>query len=213
MRKDYTQKTQELAEQRKQFDEEKGSLEGARDLRDMLQSDPIGTITEMALRAGIIDEQTARVASQRRNVRAEDVIPRRDDAADIEQLVEEKAREMLESMMKDNPAMQEYELRQAQNQVNAAFEQLEGDYGVSFDTADRNTLLELALKWNEPNLEYVYLKAQRELDKKQKARGRVKAAQPKRGVSGTQPGDADVVTETPKTLEDAWKRAEVMLGA
>ena len=209
MRKDYTQKTQALADERREFESERESLEGARSLRDMLQENPMGTIAEMALRAGIIDEATAAQAA-RQSVKADDILPeKQEEEVDIDALVEAKVQEILSN----TPAMEQYETQQAQAQVNEIFSDIEDTYDTQLDAADRNAVLQHALDLEEANLELVYLRLNAELQKQQRNTSRVRAAKPKSSVRNVQPTDADIVTEAPKTIEDAWLQAQVKVGA
>lgn len=216
---DYTRKTQELATLRQEFESERESfnaeraaLEATRNLRDALLENPVAVVADMASKLGIIDEDTAEYASRKRwNGDASKLLPdtgKRTDEVDIEALIEQKAAEKLEELMKNSPVAKEIEMAQARQQVDNIFGQIEKVYNTTLDQADRAVILQASLDMNQDNLEYVYLKLNSELAKRQAGKARVKSGQQPRGSRGSQPNDADIVTEPPKTLEEAWSRIE-----
>ena len=218
MRKDYTQKTTEVAEQRRELEQLQADLAAAKELKDSLLDNPVATITEMALQLGIIDEDTAAYASRRRfNGDASELLPKGKTPEgpkpeDIESLVEQKAQAKLEELLQNNPAVKQLQMAEARAQVNTIFDQIQDAYGTELDLDDRRVLLQASLDLNEDNLEYVFLKLNSELQKQQAAKGRVRQGAATRSVRGAQPNDADVVTEPPSTFDEAWRRTALKLG-
>lgn len=217
---DYTRKTQEVAESRRafeaersKFDAEREQLEAARALRQALLDDPTSTVARMAVELGIIDEETARFAGrQRYNGDASKLLPdtgKKTDEVDIEALIEQKAAEKFEEFMKNSPVAKEIEMSQARQQVDGIFGQIEQSYGTKLDQDDRKTILQASLDWDQDNLEYVYLRLNGELQKRQANKNRVKQGSANASVGNVKPNDADRVTTPPETFDEAWRRIEL----
>ncbi len=219
MRKDYTKKTTEVAERQRELEQLKADLDAASQIKDSLLNDPVGTITEMALQLGIIDEDTAAYAARRGfKGNASELLPqgKAEDKGqkpeDIEALIEQKAQAKLEEMMQANPAFKQMEVAQARSQVDGIFSQIEKQYDTELDIDDRKVILQASLDMDQDNLEYVFLKLNSALQKQQAGRSRARNGQATRSVRGAQPNDADVVTEPPSSFEEAWRRTALKLG-
>lgn len=217
---DYTRKTQEVAETRRAFEEERSKfdaereqLEAARALRQALLDDPTSTVARMAVELGIIDEETARFAGrQRYNGDASKLLPdtgKKADEVDIEALIEQKAAEKFEEFMKNSPVAKEIEMSQARQQVDSIFGQIEQAYGTKLDQDDRKAILQASIDLDQDNLEYVYLKLNSELQKRQANKNRVRQGSANASVGSVKPNDADRVTTPPETFDEAWRRVEL----
>lgn len=217
MRSDYTRKTQELASEREQFETQREQLEAVKQLKDMITSDPYTVVTDMAVRLGIIDESEARFAANRRFTGdPESILPTKQNKApspeDLEALVEQKAQEKLEQLLNNNPTVKQLQTQAAWAEVNNIFDQIEQVYDTQLDAADRQTLLKLSVDLNEDNLEYVFLRANTALQKRQSGQDRVRKGQGVRSVRGTQPNNADLVTTPPADMDEAFARTAKRLG-
>lgn len=218
MRADYTRKTQELAEQRKAFEAEREQLKAAAELRDMLQEDPVGTVAELAHRLGLLDDYAYQQAVANKGADAkglDDLLtPKKSvpSPEELEKLIEEKARALLEEWKKSDPAFEELEVRAAQNKVNQIFDYLEQVYSVELDMRDRNAILKQALKDNDEDLEKVFLRMQTRLNQLQRSRSNVKRASAPRSVGGDASAQVDVTNKPPASIDEAWERAKLLLA-
>lgn len=217
MRKDYTQKTQTLAEERKSFESEREQLQAVADLRELLTSDPVNTVAQMAVQLGLIDEQDARYAANKRfDGDPNSLIPqgKKEDKSqeDIDAIVEAKAQEKLEELLNSNPAIKQIQSQQAVSEVNQIFNQIEEVHGLELDGDDRKAVLQASLDWEEDNLEYVVLRLNAALQQRQAGKERAKNGQGLKSVRGSQPNDSDIVTTPPSSFEEAWGRIEKKLA-
>lgn len=190
---DYTQKTQELAEQRR-------AAEQAVQLWDMLEQDPTGTIAQMAVRAGLLSEDALQ------NVPASAPPPvgvpsaPQTEQPDIEALVAQKVQEVLES----TPEIGRIRKEAATQRVQGELDRLEKTYGASLDNDDRVALVKTAIS-NQEGLELTFLKMQQRLEKLNAEKGRVERSVTAQKSSRVP--SKDVSGERPKTIEEAWERA------
>lgn len=215
MRKDYTQKTQTLSEERQQFEAERDELLAAKDIRDLIKENPVGTIAEMALRAGIISQETYNQAvTSGRKVDPSGLMPEGKKGDDLERKIQEEVDRRLQEALENDPARQEYAIRELQARVSNTFAAIEKDHGVELDDDDRRVVMQKAVEMGEGNLEYVFLKLNQQLQQQQQAKQRVKDGAPKRSVRGPQPGDEDTTRpEKFDSVRDAWRYVEASLGA
>ncbi len=217
MRKDYTQKTQTLAEERKAFETEREQLQAVAELRDLLTNEPTQTVAQMAVQLGLISEEDARWAANRGFTGdPESIIPKKGkdtpSPEDVEALIEQKAQEKLEELLGSNPVVQQIEAQQAVTQVNTIFDQIEQSYGTELDHDDRVAVLKASVDWGQDNLEYVFLRLNSALEQQQAAKGRVKGGQSLKTVRSSQPNNADIVTTPPSDMDEAFARTAKKLG-
>lgn len=206
---DYTKKTTELAEQRKD-----PKVMAALELAEQLSTDPIGTVAELARRFEIIDDSGYKDAINFAR-RPQGVTPTPKPAAftedKIAELVSQKAKEAFEEMKANDPAFKEYEVRRSQERLVLVFQGIEAAHSEALDEADRNAIVSKAIEWQEPNLEYVYLKLKAELNAKKAEGERIRTAQPKKssGAGGVKNLTPNPI---PKTIEESWALAEMAAG-
>lgn len=201
-REDYTQKTQSVAEEKKTF-------AAAKELYEMLQDDPEGTILALAQKVGIqVGEPTF---NQLRKPKDVSKIVKGDDEK-IAAIAEAKARELLDEFRKSDPTIVEAERRQSQARVQSEFDRIATAYNHPLDDADRQALVNIAIQRNEPNLEYLFLQARAALDARKAEAERVNATRVRKTSATPVPTQADVATVKPKTIEESFAQAELMLA-
>lgn len=195
-RADYTQKTQEVAELRK-------ANERAVSLFERLQNDTVGTVAQLAFEVGLIDE--GKLKTVPRSMAAPKVTPVADEP-DLDSLVAKKVEEVLKGL----PQIKAIEEQQTNARVWNELDRIEHDYNVELDNDDKTAVIKYALKMGEPNLELAYLKLQRQLDEATQTVGRIKNS-----ANRQKPGKAHAkeVTESPKTVQEAYQRAVAMLDS
>lgn len=215
MRKDYTQKTQALSDERQAFETEREELQAAKDIRDMLKDSPVETIAEMALRAGIITEDTYQEALRsNRTLRTDDIIPERKSNANLEETIQEEVERRIAEALAKDPMRQQYAVQELQNRVSSTFSAIEESHGVELDDDDRRVIMQQAVAMNEGNLEFVFLKLNEQLRKQQANTDRVKQGAPKRSQRGPTPQDGETARpEKFDSLRDAWRFVEANIGA
>jgi len=192
--KDYTQKTQELSEQRK-------SLEDAETLWSLMQEDAVGTIARLAVNAGLLDESTL---EQLPTGKPAPVVKNTEPEPNIEELVARKVEEVLGS----NPEIGRLKQDAQVQKIMSEFDRIEKAYNVSLDEDDRVAIAQRAVA-NKEGLELTYLKAQRQLDELTANKQRIeKSATKQRTVRAPR---VDMTGEKPKSIEEAaeWALAEL----
>lgn len=199
IRKDYTQKTQALAEERRQ-------LAAAAELHQLLAEDPQGTVLSLAAKLGI-DISGVEVREPKDVSRI-----LKSDEDKIAEIAARKAQEEYEKYRQNDPAIRQYEVQESLGKAYREIDRIAQTYGESFDQDDRDALLLLAIEHNEPNLEYIYLKAKTVLESKKAEAERVRASTVRRtaGTPGTT--SADAVKTRPKSIEEAWELAQIQLA-
>jgi hypothetical protein len=193
---DYTQKTQTLAEQRKE-------VERAIKLYDLMREDTVGTIASLAVEAGLVDEgqlgdakPSSAVAEFFKEDRKE--VP---PAQDIEAIVAEKVAEALGQ----NEQIQQMQQQDIQNQIISDLNDIEKNHETTLDEDDRRAILQTALKENNPNLEHVYLRMQARLQKAQAVKQRMKDGSTPR--PGQRVPKKDITGKKPASVKEAWEWA------
>lgn len=195
--KDYTQKTQQLADERRE-------LGKASELWDMLKDDPTSTIAQLALEANLIDEAQyeAVTAGRKKSVAKSGLLDQPGvDQSSIEELVAAKVAEVLGQ----DEAISKVRQRERSAQVFDSLRALEGKYSLNLDDADRAAVLQTAVKMEEPNLEVVLLRMLRQVEEKESARDRVKQASSGKHSTTAVPKEK---APRPKSIRDAWQMAE-----
>lgn len=205
-RKDYTQKTQEVAQLRKE-------AENALELYELFKKDPRGTVASLAIEMGLLDagevdlSPTASPALEKLGVKEPTF-----DESKIEEIVAKRVEEELAKRLEEDPAIKEARVQEARNRVNRIFDSIEQTYGDKLDSDDRNAILKAALSMETDNLEYVYLKLKAQLEAKKRASQNVKNAAPKKSQSSGVSSDDDLLAEPPKDIFEAWRQAEFELS-
>ena len=192
---DYTQKTQVLADQRK-------GNEKAISLWEMLQDDAVGTIAQMAVRAGLITEDSLEsLPASQETVKLPADAPQ---TADIEKLVAEKVKEIIESTPEISSLKQEAASRRVQEELG----RLEKVYSAEFDDDDRVAIVKTAVA-NREGLELTFLKMKEQVDRLNAEKDRVvRSATRQRSVKAP----SKEVLDKPATIEEAWERAVASLS-
>ena len=196
MRKDYTKKTQVLS--------------AAKELYEMLQEDPEATVAALAQKVGLKLADDYAVQQLRNKKDVSNIVKGDDDR--LKELVAEQAKTLFEEFRQNDPAMRDQETRAAQAKVQAEFDRIQTIYGTELDADDRNALLGVAIKTNDPNLEFIYLRAQAALNAKKAEAERVNAGRVRRNAATPIMSKADALLVKPKTLDEAWKLAELQLA-
>lgn len=168
--KDYTQKTQVLAEQRR-------DLEDASDFFQQWKDDPTGFAQALAVQLGLLSESDV-PADLQKSMKAP--TPER-----LAELINERAEEMVGK----DPRIADYEMMQARDQVNDKFDELESSYEMSIPPELRESVLNESVKLGQKDLDGLELVFRSRLAEAQAKVGRTSAqkrtAPARPGVSGT----------------------------
>jgi FKBP-type peptidyl-prolyl cis-trans isomerase (trigger factor) len=205
MRADYTQKTQELAAEKKR-------LAAAQELYEMLQDDPEGTVQALAQRLRKTNSEGDAWNAQplsRKGKDASSVLGQPDKVAE---LVREEAKKLFEEWRSTDPILQEQAVAASQKRVDAELSRIAQTYGTDLDSADRDAIIREAIRLNEPNLEFVFLRLKSMLDAQIREAERIRAAKPNRSAGNGSPSAATAKTSVVKTIEDAFSHAELVLA-
>jgi len=190
---DYTKKTQQLASERK-------GTEDAVDFHEAFSNDPVAFARALAVRAGLIEEG----ADPIKQVDAAKIPSSEEQEAEIEKRVEER--------LQTDPRFIEAQATQAKAAVNAEFDRIQTDRGISLSPAVRQHLIDEAVSRGTTDFEVVL---DAEMYRKQQQKQRAAAKQrnaPSRPTTPKSPsvdGDQGVVDD----MDDAFARAFTELGA
>lgn len=196
---DYTRKTQALAEQRKQFEDEH---EQALRLMRALSEDPAGTAAYLAVKTGVVDEQT--VAGKVRQLQdAWKPPPGRDE-------VEKQLEQRVADAVAQHPAV-----LQAQQQVLIAsieqdFARIEQKHQLKLTDRDKQAILKRAIDSGTSDLDLVTESMLRRVDRVRLERDKA------RGAATPRPGVRSPSADTPariETVEDAFALALAEMDA
>jgi hypothetical protein len=192
---DYTRKTQELAELRREAEEAVG-------FHKTFTEDPKGFISALAAQAGLIDEGDMPPGELPGFMQ----FP---TAEKLAAMIEQRARELNE----EDPRMQEYVMIQARDTVNGAFDGYEKQYEMSIPPELRQSILEEAIDngaGDLKSLELVFRARLAEAQAKTSRTQQTRRTAPSRpGVSGA-PVSNEPTLEV-NSIEDAFALAQAQL--
>jgi len=189
---DYTQKTQQLAEQRKGVSE-------ASEFFDAFKDDPVGFARSLAVQAGWLEEGTEPV--------------KQIDAAKIptSEELETRISEMVDERVAADPRVKTAEVRDAEVQLDTEYDRLEKEYGLPLSKELRASLTDEAIKVGSSDLEGILTKRLVRSQQQQSKANSVNLASTSRPgappASVTTPEGAEV-TEFP-TMREAFAQAKV----
>ena len=186
---DYTRKTQELAAQR-------GDSEDAIAFHQAFTEDPMGFAAALAARAGLIDENAQPV----KRVEAAKFQTQEEVEAEIERRVEERVQE--------DPRIRDSEIAAARVRVNAVFDGLETEFGVSLDAKQRQAIIDEAARRGTGDVELVFKSNLYDAQKRrQRAEGKKNAATAKPTASPATPPEDEEQQEAINSVDDAFEAA------
>ena len=199
---DYTKKTQALADERRQFEQD--SAQATR-LLEALKEDPAGTIASLAVEVGLLKESQLSADLVAR-LNREHRVPSREE---VEAQVEARAQALLE----EDPRVREAEDARIMREVNQQFADIETKHGVKFSTRDKEAILENAVRMETHRLDLAYLDLK---DRAERLRAERKTAQqsaPQAPSAGRVEDSTSTQPQEPaRTVSEAWKRAKATLA-
>lgn len=184
---DYTRKTQEIAEQRKQFEAQQAE---ATRLHKAVTENPVGLLSALAKQVGVdIDLKGVNPTDFQ--------LPSRDDVeAEIERRVSER--------INNDPRVAKAIADEQVGLIEQEFIALEQAKGVTLSPKDREVLLAEAAKANGAPLNIVYDALMARVHEQRLERERLKKASTKKSQSRAPERD---VTAQPKNIREAFERA------
>lgn len=186
---DYTQKTQDVAEQRR-------AAKDAVEFYETFRGDPQEFARTIAVRAGLIDEGAEPV----RNIDIAE-IPTQEA---IDKMVEERVSERLANA----PEVQQAKLVAARAAVANEFAAIEAEFGTTLNQGQREAVIANANKRGTTDLKLVFEAMLGQLNSRRSRRD-ASAARPTSGAGV----NAEVANEAqPNTLEEAFRQAEADLA-
>lgn len=188
--RDYTQKTQELAEARK-------ANEQATRLWDALQENPVEVVRKLAVDAGL-------VAADGQPVAELDLSPFR-----TTEQVEAEIAKRVEAELATHPLVQKAQLADVEASMNAAFAAIERKYEVPLGPKSRREILIRAQKSGTPDLELVFNAMLAQRQARATTADDLRAAAPSRTTGRS----TKTAPNEPQSIEEAWELAEVSHGA
>lgn len=193
---DYTRKTQELADQRRSF-------QNAVTLWEALENDPITTLRTLNARLGSgasISTVSNLVAPRNPGSSATSV-----DAAvgNVDDLVNQKVAEKLAS----DPRIKAYETQQAKALLDDEFSKIEADWGITLADQDKLIVLQKAQAMNTTDLPMVFAGLMSLVSRKKAQRQGVKQSATLSGRGFVDGEEVVVPQEPPADFKDAIKQA------
>ena len=195
---DYTRKTQALAAERRQFEEEHDQ---AVKLHRALIEDPPGTAAFLAVQTGVVKEQD--VADKVRDLQG--VWQKPPSREEIEAELEQRVAKAVE----DHPAVVEARRQAMLASIEQDFARIEQKHSIRLTVKDRQAILRKAVESGTSDLELVTESMLRRLDRIRQEREQAReAASPRPGVRGPS-------SDTPakvESIEDAFALAEAEMA-
>lgn len=187
---DYTRKTQQLADQRKQY-------EDAIRLWEALQEDPVGVVRRLGVEAGLMEAG------------AEPVKQLEFSPFKTADAVEAELARRVEEAVASHPAVVEAQMVQAREWMESSFSDIEAKYDVKLGPKSRKAILLRAQENGTANLELVFQAMWAEKQARAAKADGLRAAAPSRSTGRT---TEKQVTDPADSIEEAFSMAEVSLG-
>jgi hypothetical protein len=188
--RDYTQKTQEIASQRKENEQ-------AVRFWEQLQANPAAVVRQLAVEAGLIEQGQQPVAQI-------EVSPFR-----TTETVEAEIQKRVAEEVGKHPSVLEAQKVAATQRMNAEFAEIEEKHGVKLGPDSRRRILVEAQRNGTPNLELVFQALLAQKQQRAAEAEKLRAGAPSRSTGRATERTVD---EPPTTLEEAWALAEVSHG-
>jgi hypothetical protein len=184
--KDYTQKTQVIAEQRK-------TNERAIKLWETIQADPAGVARQIAEEAGLIQPGASPARAMEFSV------------FKTEEAVEAEIQRRVDMEVQKHPAVVEANVERSRRWVQSEFDRIETSHGVKLGPKSRQTILRVASDRGVGDLELVYRALMQERAERSHEAQRLAAAAPGRptGRAGTATGPTTEID----SISDAFELA------
>lgn len=192
---DYTKKTQQLADERRAFEQESAA---AKKLMDQLREDPAGTVAALAIELKLVDESA--ISAQR--VADLNDIYRVPDRETVAAEIEERAKELASEAPEVIEARQAAEVAAIQKE----FADIEEQFGVKFSDNDRVLMMEHAVDIGVGDLRLTYLDLVNRAEVARKAKDQATPQRPSVS-SGDESADESAPTGPPSSFEEAVERA------
>lgn len=190
---DYTQKTQELAELRKEASD-------ALTLWKALQTDPQGTLRRLNTKAGIQGISSGPLGSYQppKNVQK----GWGDDSADA---IDELVRKAVEEKLANDPRMKAFENDYTKQLIDSEFAKIEASYGVTLSPKDRLVVLKKADELKVNDLAFVFSGLIGEVERRKAQKTNIAKTST---MSGRTLSDKDNKPEVQKPAEDFWEAVQ-----
>ena len=191
---DYTQKTQELAEQRKQLDADNGL---ASRLMEKLRDAPLETVAALAVEVGLLEaDQLAGVNLSQLDQEFKVPSPEQ---------IQEEIKSGIDSAVETHPLVVEAQQEVFKQKIKQEFGEIEKQIGKTLTDRDRNAVMQKALEIGTPRLDVAFATLMREADLRRTQQETLQAAAPVRptgGDSGAEPIKPDA---PPTDIRGLWE--------
>jgi hypothetical protein len=192
---DYTRKTQELAEQREQLQQDNGL---ATRLMGKLREAPLETVAALAVEVGLIDaDQVDPVVLG--ELDQEFRVPTQDE-------VQAQIQAGIDEALESHPAVVEAQRQVVREQISNEFAEIEGQIGATLSERDRNAVMQKALEIGTPRLDVAFATLMREAEMRRTQRENSQAVAPVR-PSGSG-DDAEPVIAPATDVRGLWEQLE-----
>ncbi len=194
---DYTQKTQELAESRKQLEADNGL---ANRLIEKLRDAPLETVAALAVEVGLL-EPSQLEGINLASLDTEFRVPSPDD-------VQAQIKAGINTAVESHPLVVEAQQEVFKQKIKAEFGEIEQQIGKTLTDRDRNAVMQKALEIGTPRLDVAFATLMREADLRRTQQETLLAAAPVRptgGDSGAEPITAD---KPPTDIRGLWDALE-----
>ena len=194
---DYTQKTQELAEQRKQLDADNGL---ATRLMEKLRDAPLETVAALAVEVGLLE------ANQLEGINLSQLdqefrVPNPDE-------IQKQIKDGIDTAVETHPLVVEAQQEVFKQKIKVEFGEIEKQIGKTLTDRDRNAVMQKALEIGTPRLDVAFATLMREADLRRTQQEALVAAAPVRPTGGDS-GAEPINKEAPPTdIRGLWEQLE-----
>lgn len=191
---DYTQKTQELAETRKQLEADNGL---ANRLVEKLRDAPLETVAALAVEVGLLNaEQLDGI-----NLAGLDTEFR---VPNPEQ-VQDQIKAGIDTAVEQHPLVVQAQQEVFKTKIKQEFGEIEKQIGKTLTDRDRNAVMQKALEIGTPRLDVAFATLMREADLRRKSQETALAAAPVRPIGGDSGAEPITPDAPPTDIRGLWE--------
>lgn len=193
---DYTKKTQELADQKREVEAVRESHEQAIAFWEALRKNPQEVVRQLAVEAKLIDADAKFQRMENSPITSPEEM-------------EQEINRRVEQRLKEHPTVQEAADLRAKQWIEGTFSQIEQTHGVTLGPQSRQAVLREAARLGTDDLEFVFSGLQARREERKRSADTLRNSAPSR-PSGNSSKTADLPPV--ESVEDAWERSIAELG-
>ncbi len=194
---DYTQKTQELAESRKQLEADNGL---ATRLMEKLRDAPLETVAALAVEVGLLEANDLEGINLS-NLDQEFRVPNPEQ-------IQEQIKAGIDTAVETHPLVVEAQQEVFKQKIKVEFAEIEKQIGKTLTDRDRNAVMQKALEIGTPRLDVAFATLMREADLRRTQQEVLVAAAPARPTAGDSGAEPITPAAPPTDIRGIWDQLE-----